>query len=72
MLEFCDSNVFMPFAFGVVDTCNHLTFDEASGIEHERENGDVWKDECNADIYGWQNGELLGNVRLSFSVASMK
>lgn len=72
MLEFCDSDLFMPFAFGVVDTCNHLAFDEASGMRNERQNGDTWKDECNVDIYGWQNGELRGNAQISFSIISTK
>ena len=68
LFEYCNMNSLQPIAFCVVNTITQLSLEDGcwddTGLEEKRN----INEECTVEVYGWDDGNYLGNADISLSI----
>ena len=68
LLEYCNMDSLRPIAFCVINTNSQLSLEDDGFVEKGLDEKRNIREECTVEVYGWDDGNYLGNADISLSI----
>lgn len=68
LFEFCEMESLQSIAFCAINTISQLSLEDRCLIKRDSDGKECIKEECDAEIYGWNDGNYLGSAEISLSI----